>query len=71
MSSMGELPMELEERGSAFWRAEAARTTAIAAQMKNPRAKSDMELVAATYEGFARRAEKAARQKFVAATAAE
>ena len=54
--------MELEERTSAFWMAEAARANAMAEPMKNPLAKRGMEHIAKCYEGFARRAESLARQ---------
>ena len=50
--------MELGERTSAFWMAEAARASARAEPMKNPLAKRGMEQIARCYEDFARRAEK-------------
>ena len=54
--------MELGERTSAFWMAEAARASAMAEPMKNPLAKRGMEQIARCYEDFARRAEKLTRQ---------
>lgn len=54
--------MELGERGSAFWMAEAARAQTFAKTMKNPLAKKGMESIAACYEGFARKAKELTRE---------
>jgi hypothetical protein len=54
--------MESGERSSAFWLAESARAQASAETMKNPLAKRGMEHIAASYEAFARQAERLTRQ---------